>query len=118
MLTAVSGINFGKGAKTSMIPNQLIMVSPKYTTVSKQKDKARKGDTKMLNKAVGLLTDKESTVTFEEKSRFEERSSTHKLASQNESQTDAVDMVVVDPPGMINKYESGGQSITTDTEAA
>ena len=75
-LTAVSGINFGKGAKTSMIPSQLVMVSPKDPKRQTMKDDARKGDTKSLNKAIGLPTDKESVVTFD--------ASTHKLASNAE----------------------------------
>ena len=103
-LTAVSGINFGKGAKTKAVPSQLVMVSPRDLKRQTMKDEARKGDTKMLNKAIGIPTDKESAVTFADVS-------TNKIpaaGSMVDSETEAQDMVQYNHSDRGKKYESGG----------
>ena len=64
------------------------------------KDKARKGDTQSLNKAIGVTTTEESNV--------------------DQQQTNGEDgsSIIVGHSALQNRYESGGANITSDTEAA
>ena len=97
-LTAVSGVNFG--AQSGIVPSQLIMMRD-----NRQKDRARKGDTKSMNKAIPITSTDESLSNID------------RSVSPKNGEFESDGVVILAPSSMKNRYESA-PSATSDTEQA